>query len=56
MAQQGLTWGALHESVTPDFPFTAARVLIMVAVDVVLYAALAFYLDKVRNQLDDISH
>ena len=32
---------------TPDYPFTAARVLIMVAVDIVLYALLAFYLDKV---------
>ena len=52
MAQQGLTWAALNESVTPDYPFTAARVFIMVAVDIVLYALLAFYLDKVcRNTL-----
>lgn len=53
MAQQGLTWGALNESVTPDYPFTAARVFIMVAVDIVLYALLAFYLDKVWCQRRD---
>ncbi len=48
VAQRGLTWSSLHESVTPDFPFSAARVFIMISIDVVLYAVLALYLDKVR--------
>ena len=47
VAQRGLTWSSLHESVTPDFPFSAARVFIMISIDVVLYAVLALYLDKV---------
>ena len=47
VAQRGLTWSSLHESITPDFPFSAARVFIMIAIDIVLYAVLALYLDKV---------
>ncbi len=48
VAQRGLTWSSLHESITPDFPFSAARVFIMISIDIVLYAVLALYLDKVR--------
>ena len=49
VAQRGLTWSSLHESITPDFPFSAARVFIMISIDVVLYAVLALYLDKVSR-------
>ena len=49
VAQRGLTWSSLHESVTPDYPFSAARVFVMIAIDIVLYAVLALYLDKVRG-------
>ena len=49
VAQRGLTWSSLHESITPDFPFSAARVFIMISIDIVLYAVLALYLDKVRH-------
>jgi hypothetical protein len=47
-AQRGVTWAALGRAVTPQYAFSAATVLRMLALDVLLYAALAWYLDKAR--------
>lgn len=47
VAQQGLTWGVLGESITPDYPFSARNVFIVVAADIVIYALLTAYLDQV---------
>lgn len=46
-AQRGVTWAALGQAVTPQYAFSAATILRMLALDVALYAALAWYLDKV---------
>ena len=48
VAQQGLTWGVLGESITPDYPFSARNVFIVVAADILMYALLTAYLDQVR--------
>ncbi len=47
-AQRGVTWAALGVAVTPQYEYSAATVLRMLALDVLLYAALAWYLDKAR--------
>jgi len=47
VAQQGLTWGALGQSITPDFPFSGRGVFIVVAADIFIYALLTAYLDQV---------
>ena len=46
-AQRGVTWAALGQAVTPQYEFSAVTILRMLALDVALYAALAWYLDKV---------
>ena len=46
-AQRGVTWAALGQAVTPQYAFSASTILRMLALDVALYAALAWYLDKV---------
>ncbi|KAK9842270.1 hypothetical protein WJX81_003820 [Elliptochloris bilobata] len=46
-AQRGVTWRALGQAVTPQYPFSAATILRMLALDVALYSLLAWYLDKV---------
>ena len=48
VAQQGLTWGALGQSITPDFPFSGRGVFLMVTADIFIYALLTAYLDHVR--------
>lgn len=47
VAQQGLTWQSLGQSITPEYPFSAQRVFLVVAADIVLYAVLTAYLDQV---------
>lgn len=49
VAQQGLTWGALGQSITPDFPFSGRGVFIVVAADIFIYALLTAYLDQVGD-------
>ena len=45
--QRGVTWSTLHLPVTTAGSFSAATVLTMLMLDVGLYAALTWYLDKV---------
>ena len=52
-AQKGLTWGTLGQSITPDFPFSARGVFIVVAADVLIYVLATAYLDKVTKNLSD---
>jgi hypothetical protein len=51
VAQQGLTWGALGQSITPDFPFSGRGVFLMVTADIFIYALLTAYLDHVRSSV-----
>ncbi len=47
-AQRGVRWATLPLAVTAEYPFSAATVFQMLALDVLLYAALTWYCDKVR--------
>ena len=49
--QRGLHWGSLSLSVTQQGHFSAATVLGMLAVDVVLYGLLTLYLDRVSPSI-----
>ena len=51
VSQQGLHWNSLGLNVTNEsaYPFSALTVFVMLAVDVLLYATLAFYFDRVRK-------
>lgn len=48
-SQRGVTWDTLSLQITSQFPFSAATVFGMLALDVVLYSALAWYLDRVSH-------
>jgi hypothetical protein len=56
VAQQGLTWSALGQSITPDFPFSGRGVFLMVTADIFIYALLTAYLDHVRIQHELLAH
>ena len=49
-SQRGVQWDTLRLQMTSQYPFSAATVFQMLALDVVLYSALAWYLDKVSHQ------
>lgn len=51
-AQRGLHWGLLSLSVTQQGSFSTATVMGMLLLDVVLYGALTWYLDRVRSSAD----
>ena len=46
-SQRGVTWSTINLQITSQFPFSAATVFQMLALDVVLYSVLAWYLDAV---------
>ena len=46
-SQRGVTWDTISLQITSQFPFSAATVFQMLALDVVLYSVLAWYLDTV---------
>ena len=48
-SQRGVTWDTLSLQITSQFPFSAATVFGMLALDVALYSALAWYLDRVSH-------
>ena len=48
-SQRGVTWDTLSLQITSQFPFSAATVFGMLALDVGLYSALAWYLDRVSH-------
>ena len=50
-SQRGVTWDTFNLQITSQFPFSAATVFGMLALDVALYSALAWYLDKVSCPL-----
>jgi hypothetical protein len=49
-SQRGVQWDTLCLQMTSQYPFSAATVFQMLALDVVLYSALAWYLDNVSHQ------
>ena len=51
VARQGLNWTTFHISLTPQYPFGAAHIFALLAIDVALYTVLAWYCDKVRQML-----
>lgn len=46
---KGVTWSTFTASATPFWPFSTATVFGALAADIVLYALLAWYLDKARG-------
>lgn len=48
-SQRGVAWDTIGLQITSQYPFSAATVFQMLALDVVLYSALAWYLDKVTH-------
>ena len=51
-SQRGVTWDSISLQITSQFPFSAATVFQMLALDVVLYSVLAWYLDAVSGAWD----
>jgi ATP-binding cassette subfamily A (ABC1) protein 1/ATP-binding cassette subfamily A (ABC1) protein 3 len=49
-SQRGVQWDTLHLQMTSQYPFSAATVFQMLALDVVLYTGLAWYFDKVAHR------
>ncbi|KAK9828547.1 hypothetical protein WJX72_000707 [[Myrmecia] bisecta] len=49
-SQRGVRWSTLPLAVTAEYPFSASTVFRMLALDVVLYAALTWYFDKVVSR------
>ncbi|KAK3266229.1 hypothetical protein CYMTET_25133, partial [Cymbomonas tetramitiformis] len=47
VGEVGVTWGSLGAGITQTDPFTAQQCMQMLAVDIVLYAALTWYCDRV---------
>ncbi|BDA45751.1 probable ATP-binding cassette sub-family A member 3 [Coccomyxa sp. Obi] len=46
-SQQGVRWSTINLNMTSQYPFSAATVLQMLALDVLIYGLLTWYLDKV---------
>jgi ATP-binding cassette subfamily A (ABC1) protein 1/ATP-binding cassette subfamily A (ABC1) protein 3 len=46
-SQRGVQWSTISLDMTSQYPFSAATVFKMLALDVVLYSLLLWYLDKV---------
>ena len=50
-SQRGVRWSTINLSMTSQYPFSAATVLQMLALDVLIYGLLTWYLDQVRSCL-----
>jgi hypothetical protein len=52
--QSGISWATLWLPITQDSSFSAGHVLLLLAADVPLYAALTSYLDKVGYEMTSL--
>ncbi len=48
-SQRGVRWSSINLNMTSQYPFSATTVLQMLALDIVIYGLLTWYLDKVRS-------
>lgn len=46
-SQRGVTWSTIRLNMTSQYPFSAATVLQMLALDILIYGLLTWYLDQV---------